>query len=290
MNRPDQIVECVRSILANPGRDFELVVVDQSDAVARHRAIAAIGEDARLRWVATDTRGLSVSRNIGISATSAPVLAFTDDDCRVPSDWVAGVRDAFAIDPDLAMLFGAVMLRPEDRVRGYAAEFEPIEIRGFRHALPDARSAWGVGANMAIRRTVFDQIGMFDHMLGAGSRFHAGEEIDLTIRALARGFKMIHTPRISVLHLGIREGADASRLMRAYGIGLGATLAKNIRLGTPGALSLLAQWLAFHSRRSIRSAIRGHKKPGFGLVAAVLWGACRSFEMRIDRPVTRTRV
>jgi len=233
--------------------------------------------------VATDTRGLSASRNIGISATRAPVVAFTDDDCRVPSDWVAGVRTAFAADDDLALLFGAVLLRPEDRAKGYAAEFEPTETRGFQNTLPDARSAWGVGANMAFRRTVFDQIGVFDRMLGAGSPFHAAEEIDLTIRALARGFKMVHTPSISVLHLGIREGAAASRLMRGYGVGLGATLAKNIRLGTPGAASLLAHWLAFHGCRSIRNAIQGHKRPGFGLVAAVLWGAWRSFEMRIDK-------
>jgi glycosyltransferase involved in cell wall biosynthesis len=282
-NRSNQIAECVRSILANQDADFELLVVDQSDAPAREPAMAAIGNDSRLRWVATDTRGLSASRNIGISTTSAPLIAFTDDDCRVPSDWVSRLRAAFAADAELSLLFGGVVLRSEDRVRGYAAQFEPKETREFQRALPDGRSPWGIGANMSIRRAVFDHIGMFDPLLGTGAPFSAAEEIDFTIRALIGGFKVLHTPSVAVVHLGVREGAAASHLMRGYGVGLGAALAKHIRLGTPGAARLLAKWLAFNGRRSIRNAIQGHRHPGFGLVAAVLWGACRSFGTGIDK-------
>jgi len=282
-NRSDQVAECVRSILANQDADFELVVVDQSDAPASQLAIAAIGSDPRLRWVATDTRGLSASRNIGISVTSSPLIAFTDDDCRVPPDWVSRLRAAFVADAELSLLFGRVILRSEHRVKGYAAQFEPTETREFQRALPDGRSRWGIGANMSIRRTVFDRIGMFDPVLGAGAPFFAAEEIDFTIRALVGGFKVLHTPSIAVIHLGVRHGAAASHLMRRYGVGLGAALAKHIRLGTPGAGRLLAKWLASNGRRSIRNAIHGHRHPGFGLVAAVLWGACRSFGTGIDK-------
>jgi GT2 family glycosyltransferase len=282
-NRPDQIVDCVLSILANPGDDFELVVIDQSDDGSSRVAVAAASDDSRLRWLPTDTRGLSASRNVALGATRAPVILFTDDDCRVPNDWVARVRAAFETEGGPALLFGAVVLRSEDRARGYAAEFEPARAREFQHGLPDLQAGWGVGANMAIRRAVFDRVGVFDLMLGAGAPFHAGEEIDLTIRALAVGFKVVHDPGIAVIHLGVREGPEASRLMRRYGVGLGATLAKHVRLRTPGALKLFAGWLMLHGRRSLWNLIRGHKNPGLGLVASVLLGAWRSSGLRIDR-------
>jgi GT2 family glycosyltransferase len=282
MNRPDQVVECVRCILASSDRDLELIVVDQSELSACDRARTAVGDDPRLSWVATKTRGLSVSRNIGVSRAGAPIVAFTDDDCRVPLDWLARIHAAFSDNKDLGLLFGAVVLSPEDRAKGYAAEFEPIETRTFHHEFPSMRSQWGVGANMVVRRAVFAQIGDFDEMLGAGARFHAGEEIDLTIRALSNGFKVLHASSISVVHLGVREGPAASRLIRHYGIGLGATLAKHIRLGTRGALVLLTQWLTVHGGRSIRRFVRGDRHPGFGLLAAVLWGAFRSCGTRID--------
>jgi hypothetical protein len=175
-----------------------------------------------------------------------------------------------------------VLLRPEDRAEGYAAEFEPSELRVLRDGLPDMRLPWGVGANMAIRRTALDSIGRFDTMLGAGAPFFAGEEIDITIRALTTGRKVVHTPEISVLHLGIRKGDDAARLMRGYGIGLGATFSKHVRLRTPGSGRALAQWLALHGERSIRNALRGQKNPGFGLVASVIWGACRAAIAPLD--------
>jgi GT2 family glycosyltransferase len=282
-NRPRDVAACVKSILANAYPGFELLVVDQSNHEDQQSALSEVGQDDRLRWVPTTTRGLSVSRNLAVASARASVLAFTDDDCRVSATWVADTAAEFAADPELGLLFGSVVLRPEDRARGYAAEFEPEQRRELRGALPDARASWGVGANMAIRRSVFDRVGVFDTVLGAGAPLFAGEEIDLTLRALSRGFKVAYTPGTSVVHLGVREGAEASRLMRGYGIGLGATLGKHVRLGTPGAARLLAGWLSLHGRRTLGNALRGDRHPGFGLVAAVLLGVARSYEKRLDR-------
>src|SRR6185436_11713332 len=118
----------------------------------------------------------------------------------------------------------------EDRASGYAAEFEPVARTEYIGHVPDISEQWGVGANMAFRRKVFDLVGTFDELLGAGAQFHAGEETDLTIRAFSRGLKAAFTPDAQVLHLGTRTGAEAARLMRGYGIGLGAALAKHRRL------------------------------------------------------------
>ena len=282
-NRPDDVVGCVRTILANTSPSFELVVVDQSDRPVSPPPEAEFAGDSRLRWIRTTTRGLSASRNVAIAATSAPVIAFTDDDCRVPQDWVASVESAFAKDDELALLFGAVILRPEDRVKGYAAEFEPHAVREFKSTLPPADAAWGVGANMSVRRSTFDKVGTFDVMLGAGAPLFAAEEIDLTIRALGAGLKVVHTPAIAVIHLGVREGAAASHLMRGYGVGLGATLGKHMRLGTRGAATLLTGWLGLQLRRSVLNVMRGHRNPGFGLAAAVARGALRAFRMPLDK-------
>ena len=210
----------------------------------------------------------------------SPIIAFTDDDCRVPSDWLKNILMMFLNDPDLSLLFGAVVLRPEDR-SGFAAAFAPAGVRELQHRLPDMRLPWGIGANMAIRRNAFDLIGTFDPFLGAGAVFFAGEEIDMIIRALTAGLKVVETPHFFVLHLGVRRGRDASRLMRQYGMGFGATFSKHVRLRTPGAARALTQWLAIHGRQSIGKLFRGEKSPGVGLLAAVLWGACRSVASRL---------
>lgn len=282
-NRPEQVVNCVRSILANEDADFELIVVDQSHASQIEQARHAAGADQRLRWVPTATQGLSVSRNVGLSFASAPIIVFTDDDCEVAPNWLASIRKEFEADESLDMIFGAVVLRPEDRASGYAAEFEPIARTEYVGQPPDISEPWGVGANMAFRRKVFELVGHFDELLGAGSGFYAGEETDLTIRAFSRGLKAVFTPDAKVLHLGIRTGAEAAQLLRGYGIGLGAALAKHRRLRTPRAAGLLTLALRHHGFRSVRNLLKGDRHPGFGLAAAILLGAVRSRRFEIDR-------
>ena len=181
------------------------------------------------------------------------------------------------------MLFGTTELPPDNGAMAYAARFEPSARTEFCGSLPDIRGQWGVGANMAFRRRVFDDVGGFDELLGAGAALCAGEETDLTIRALARGFKAVFTPHVCVLHLGVRQGADATQLMRGYGIGLGAALAKHQRLRTRGARDLLLLALKHHAGRSFRNLLRGDRHPGFGLTVAILLGALRSHRLGIDR-------
>jgi hypothetical protein len=179
-------------------------------------------------------------------------------------------------------VFGAVEVPRDDGATGYAANFEPVARIEITGQLPDIRRGWGVGANMAFRRRLFDRTGHFDELLGAGARFLAGEEIDLAIRALALGFTAVYTPQVRVLHRGVRQGVDAGRLLRGYGIGLGATLAKHRRLRTPGAAHLLTHALAHHGLRSMRNLLRGDRHPGFGLTAAILLGALRSHRFGVD--------
>jgi hypothetical protein len=282
-DRPEHVVGCVRSILASPRANFEVIVIDQSSKANYEIASGALGTDPRLSWIRTRTNGLSLSRNIGVAQARAPIIAFTDDDCRVDTDWLRLLEDVFDNDSQLALVFGSVSLRPEDRAVGYAAEFEPTRCRYFQGCFPDIRTQWGVGANMAVRRSVFARIGDFDSLLGAGALLLAGEDIDLTVRALAAGFKMGHLPELGVLHLGIRRGEDAARLLRGYGSGLGAALGKHVRLGTPGASGLLAGIVGHHGLRSVGNLMRGHRHPGFGLLAGILFGASRASVLPLDR-------
>ena len=80
-NRPAHIVECVRSVLATDGY-ADLIVIDQSDDTATQDGLSAF-DDVRLRYVRTETRGVTKGRNLGMSLSCSDAIAFTDDDCRV---------------------------------------------------------------------------------------------------------------------------------------------------------------------------------------------------------------
>jgi GT2 family glycosyltransferase len=136
---------------------------------------------------------------------------------------------------------------------------------------------------MSARRSLFERLGTFDPLLGPGSPFRAGEESDLTIRALAAGYKVLNAAEVAVLHLGVREGDEASKLMRGYGRAMGATLTKHVRLGTRESKALLLSWLTHFAGQGLLNAVRGKRPTGLGLVGGMLAGAYASLSQPIDR-------
>jgi len=146
-NRPDHAVLCAGSILSNTGDVFELLIVDQSDDEATERALAVYAGDRRFRYIRSSSRGLSAARNVGVEQSTAPIIAFTDDDCRVSTDWLQQITTLFEQEPEAALVFGKVSIPDELKGRGFAAEFEPGQ-RAYYHELPAVHVAWGLGANL----------------------------------------------------------------------------------------------------------------------------------------------
>jgi glycosyltransferase involved in cell wall biosynthesis len=280
-NRPDHAAPCAGSILSNPDDEFELLIVDQSDDDASERALAAYAGDRRFRYIRSSSRGASAARNVGVEQSKAPIIAFTDDDCRVSPDWLQQISSLFEQDPEAALVFGKVSIPDELKGKGFAAEFEPRQ-RAYYHQFPPADVNWGLGANMIARRSLFEHLGTFDPLLGPGSPFRAGEEFDLAIRALAAKYKVVHATEIAVLHLGVREGNEASKLVRGYGRATGATIAKHVRLGTRENKTLLS-WFAHFAGRGLLNAALGRRPTGLGFVGGMLAGAYSSLSQPIDR-------
>jgi GT2 family glycosyltransferase len=281
-DRPTLIAACVARVLASTDVGFDVTVVDQSDDDATTEALAEFGGDSRLRLIRTETRGVGAGRNVGVHATTGELVLFTDDDCLVEPTWAAGVASQFRRTPEVGVLYAPVVL-PDDRPEGsFAAAFAPVDVT-YRGRLPGPRDPWGISANMAVRRVVFDRVGDFDEALGAGATFPSGAETDFTIRAVAAGELVRHATEPSVLHVGLREGSRASTIVRRYGLGMGAVFMKHLRLWSRPGRSLLLRWLVIQGAGGLRNLVLRRRPTGLGLTSSIALGALRSARTPIDR-------
>ena len=82
-----------------PKNDHDEVV----DALERQRF-----EAFELLVVKDADLGVCAARNEGLAAATADVVAFTDDDCVPPPDWLDRIVDHFDADPNLVVLEGPV--------------------------------------------------------------------------------------------------------------------------------------------------------------------------------------
>ena len=278
-NRGAEVADAARAVLADPN-DLELVVVDQSTDNASVEALAQI-EDDRLRVVRSTLRGASNARNAGVAATTAPIIAFTDDDCRPEAGWASTMLSLFdgALQPDL--VFGRVWLPPLENSSDYAASFEPKQ--RVQRTVPLPNEDLGIGANFGVRREVLDQLGRFDALLGPGApTFKGAEETDLLVRALHRGYRVVNAEECSVLHLGIRTGVDVRPLHVQYQFAVGAAFGKHARLDGLKGLVDAARWVGFYSRMAFTDLLR-RERPRASVLYYFVTGALSTFRYRIDR-------
>ena len=279
-NRPAHAVACARAILAADGF-ADLIMVDQSDDRSTEEALSAI-TDPRLRYVRTETRGVTRGRNLGVELSRSEIVAFTDDDCRPSRDWVKRIVEVFVTDPNAAVVCGRVQVPRQSQHLGWAESFHPRE-REWQGRYPPL-GQWGITANLSLRRSIVDRVGGFDPMLGAGAPLRSGGEPDFLFRVLRAGLKVVNAEEVVVDHLGLRKpGVESQRLMRGYGVGTAAAFVKHIRLGDPAAAMVYGRFLGSLMFQVAGAVIRHGRPTGGGFLLAFLSGTFTSFAYPIDR-------
>jgi glycosyltransferase involved in cell wall biosynthesis len=153
--------------------EVELVVVDNGSedetvAVARRADVPFSAH----RVVREPQPGLSHARNRGMEAARGKLLLFTDDDVRLPEQWIEGMTRPIRNGKADAVA-GGVHIAPHLRRswmkqwhRSFLASSERIE----EEPLTDM-----IGANMCFGRHVLEKVPRFDPRLGAGALGFGGE-------------------------------------------------------------------------------------------------------------------
>ncbi len=251
--RAESAERAISSVLAVDYPSFDVLVVDQSDddrtgAIVRDLMRA----HSSLRYVHAEPPGLSRAYNAGVRMTSGNVIAFTDDDCVVPPGWLISITRAFEMEPDAAMLYGQVLLPAAlGRIRDTVPQLWIPSAR--RLSRRDGFEIFGMGANFAIRRSLFERIGGFDEVLGGGGPLSSSQDFDFLYRAYLAEAVALLRPEVTVDHYGARNDRQWSATLRAYGIGDGGFYFKHVRCGDLFALRLLVGSVL---RVAIREALR----------------------------------
>jgi GT2 family glycosyltransferase len=185
----------------------DLVVVDDGPSDATRRVAARHGA----RYVPHDRcRGLNAARNTGAGATSAPLLAYVDDDVEARPGWLQALVAAAQAQPDdVAVFTGPILARFEDHpLRLCGREGPPITHLDLGPEDRDGEHAWG--ANMTIRRSALERVGPFDD-----SRELYGDEQEWQARAKAAGLRIRYVAEAALDHRRAGDDARLASLCRA---------------------------------------------------------------------------
>ena len=213
-NRADSLRTTLESLQAQDaaGVAVEVIVVDNNSKDHTRAVVEALAQGWRLgqlRYVFEGRQGKQFALNAGIAASSAELLAFTDDDILFPPSWIAMLDAAFA-DPRVELAGGRTLLDwPADGPpRWYDDEMHAIlgaVDLGPQRLSPPPHGYAPAGANLAARRAVFDRVGMFSE------RHFRHMDYEFGMRCARMGVGIAYVPELLVL-----APVDPAMLSRRY--------------------------------------------------------------------------
>ncbi|MCS6813256.1 MAG: glycosyltransferase [Cyanobacteria bacterium] len=232
-DRPDDMQLCLSALSKLDYPNLEILVVDNAPTTDSTRNLIE-GNYPQVRYVCEPRPGLDWARNRAILEAKGEIIAYTDDDVVVDPLWVKALAWVFVENPQVMAVTGLVVpyeLETKAQVLfehygGFGRGFEPKWFIGAAApsksvaSLYGAAGQFGTGANMAFRRSLFEQIGGFDPALDVGTVTNGGGDIEMFFRVLKEGYTLVYTPTAIVRHRHRRDYAKLYTQIANNGIGL----------------------------------------------------------------------
>jgi GT2 family glycosyltransferase len=189
-NGASRIGNCLDALLKQTaGRDAEILAVNDgstdntADVVARYLAV---------RLITQGNAGPAAARNRGALEAKGAIILFTDDDCVPMPDWLDAMIAPFD-EPDVVGAKGVYRTRQ----RRLAARFVQIEYEDRYRLMAGLPSIDFIDTySAAFRRDRFLEMGGYDTSFPVA----CAEDVDLSYRMSARGWKMKFVPSAIVYH------------------------------------------------------------------------------------------
>jgi len=282
-NRPEDIELCLKSVLACDHKSFEIIVVDQSTDAKTEAVVNALPDSSeRINYLRTSTVGKTRALNIGLEHATGSIIAFTDDDCEVPADWLTRIQTEFDSDPSLDVIIGPVL--PAPSLVGRSDICVPCWVFSDRRDMR-ADEVCGMGANMALRTDIFRRIQVscrFDPHLGPGTSLPASEEGDFIYRIRRLGARAGLRPDIQVWHSAWRSPEFWNTVIFGYAVGDAAFHLKHARCKDAWAMRTIFVTLLRSGFRSMVKGLLHRKNNDSHYLRGYMAGLARSKAFAVD--------
>ena len=190
---------------------FEIIVINDgsSDGTEAFLSQFKAATNLNFQFISHENKGVSYSRNVGIGLANGRYIAFTDDDCIVPHDWLSRIAALWeAMGPSIAAIGGPLDSQPGNSIISryihFLDEFNYIPVLGkywitHKHVsmLPaNAPIAYARTSNAVFRAQCIKDAGGFNVTF----KKPGGEDPELCYRILSLGFHFYFDKELVVLH------------------------------------------------------------------------------------------
>lgn len=220
-NRSELLLNAVSSVLRQNDSQltFEIIVVDNNSRDNTREVVFSLREKhpQRLRYIVETQQGNAYARNKGINSAKGRIIAFIDDDVTVENNWLKSVHAALASRNSLSFVGGRVLPRWSETPPSWLTpdHWSPLALLDYGSDELDISGSNPRGlltANIAFRRNVFDEVGMFSpNLQRVKDRIGSLEDHEFLLRVCRSGKHGVYLPEMIAT-----ASVDSKRLTKHY--------------------------------------------------------------------------
>lgn len=207
---------CLDSLRNQTHPDYEIILVDNASTDDSVQMVQRDYPEVRVLELDKNL-GLTGGVNAGIAIARGEIIALLNNDAEAAPAWLTELEAALARHPKAGSAASKMLLYDQPETINSAADFYRTD------GIPGNRGVWqpddgqfdaeefvfgGCGGAVAYRRTMLEQIGLFDEDF-----FMYCEDVDLAWRAQLAGWRCVYAPLAVVYH---RLSATGGGVLASY--------------------------------------------------------------------------
>ena len=204
-NEINYIEKCIESLFKQDfDGEYEVIVVDGMSDDGTYEMLEKLQKKYKFILLKNPKKNAAAGRNMGIKEADGDIIAFIDGDAMAYPDWLSNIYEELEKNEEVAGVGGPDLL-PDNapfisRAIGYVMT-SPLARGGklnpsTQHTMMEKKLYVEhiPTCNLALRRKIFDEVGMFDES------FVKGQDLELSYRIKKAGYKLLYVPSIKVIH------------------------------------------------------------------------------------------
>ena len=219
-NRSTLLRNAVESVLRQDSPwTFEIVIVnnnskDDTEVVAQ--ALVNQHPD-KVTYVVETKQGNAYARNSGVKAARADIIAFIDDDVTVEKNWLRSCMEVLSSHEELSFVGGSVLPAWDQAPPAWVTSEHWAPLALLDYGTTEFRITGNnplglLTANIAFRRSVFDELGMFSPDLQrVNDSIGSMEDHEFLLRVCRSGKQGMYLPKMVT-----KAPVDRARLTKEY--------------------------------------------------------------------------
>ena len=271
LNRSDCIGYCFESLRNQTYKDFEIIVIDQSENDLTEKLLESFC-DMTIVYKRVTFKGLSKARNEAIRHARGDYYCLIDDDAYYSEDYLSNIGKHIKIN-DKTITTGYIW---NTKTKNDFVNYKALSVG--KKLSPRQVIIYCPSAAVSFPKDIISVSGNFDEEFGVGAKYGAGEETDFILRAMRQGYAVKYYSDVKVRHPHETrvKAAPVTDIKKkcSYNFGSGAMFEKQFLLGN--GFSVLFPYIEKIIKLEVKSLL--YRKEKFVKEKEAFWRGMKEYK------------